>query len=74
MKHSSRASQNIELFLGVTCFTLAFIQYESECQNKTILLTPEPGIPKQGRWIYDYDTYESEVEIKPHDGVHLIFD
>ena len=63
-------------FLGVTCFTLAYVQYQTECLNKTIVHTPQHGkdIPKQGRWVYDYDTFDSETEVKPYDGVHFIFD
>ena len=63
-------------FPGVTCFTLAFVQYESECPKTTIILTPKhrSEIPTEGRWVYDYDTFESEIEVKPYDGVHFIFD
>ena len=63
-------------FPGVTCFTLAYVQYESECPKTTIILTPKhrSEIPTEGRWVYDYDTFESEIEVKPYDGVHFIFD
>ena len=63
-------------FLGVTCFTLAYVQYEKECLNNTIFLTPQHGseTPTEGRWVYDYDTFESEIEVKPYDGVHFVFD
>ena len=61
---------------GVTCFTLAYVQYEKECLNNTIVLTPQHGseTPTEGRWVYDYDTFGSENEVKPYDGVHFVFD
>ena len=60
----------------MTCLTLAFVQYESECPNSTMVITTQHGseIPTEGRWVYDYDTFGSENEVKPYDGVHFVFD
>ena len=62
---------------GISCFTLAYVEYQNRCLNQTeILQELENSIPKEGKWFYDYyyETFESDKEVETYDGVHLLFE
>ena len=65
------------IILGISCFTLAYVEYQNRCLNQTeILQELENSIPEEGKWFYDYyyETFESDKEVETYDGVHLLFE